>query len=84
MPTEQPVKLVKLPPGVSVQVQRETSAASPSGAIEQGMAFTIELPSGTTTTLFVPYRGLGNLDAIREQVIKRVTELQAIEALSTD
>lgn len=67
-----------LPAGVSIQAGRETSQSNSQGTVVQGMVFTIRLPSGTTTSVFVPYSHLHDLAAVQRLIDERVGSLMAI------
>jgi hypothetical protein len=72
---------VSLPPGVTIVGSRETSQPSSNGQILQGLMFTLQLPSGVTTTVFIPYRILPNTAAVAAAFQERVSAIQAIEQL---
>lgn len=69
---------VVLPPGVSVGAGRETSQANSQGQIVQGMLFPITLPSGATTTVFIPYAMISNTAWVQAQFTERIDAIQAI------
>jgi len=69
---------IQLPPGVTVQPGRETSQTTPQGQIVQGMVFPITLPSGSTTTVFVPYTVIGNTSYVQGLIEARVNAIMAI------
>lgn len=69
---------VTLPPGVTVQPGRETSQTNPQGQVVQGMLFPITLPSGTTTTVFVPYAMIGDTNYVQALFEQRVNAILAI------
>jgi hypothetical protein len=67
-----------LPPGVSVQPGRETSQTNPQGQVVQGMIFPITLPSGTTTSVFVPYSMIGDVAFVQQVFDTRIAGIMAI------
>lgn len=69
---------VTLPPGVTIGAGRETSQTNQQGQVVQGMLFPITLPAGTTTTVFVPYTLLGNIEQVQALFSTRVNALTAI------
>jgi hypothetical protein len=69
---------ITLPPGVSVLPGRQTSQTNGSGQVQQGTAFTVNLPDGTTTNVFVPDSMLSNLPAVEALITNKVTALMAI------
>jgi hypothetical protein len=69
---------VTLPPGVTVQPGRETSQVNPQGQVVQGMVFPITLPSGTTTTVFVPYTMIADTTFVQALFEQRVNAILAI------
>lgn len=73
---------IQLPPGVTLAASRETSQVAANGQIEQGIAFTLRLPAGTNTTIFVPYSLLGQTGAIASAFNERIEQLQAIQNLA--
>lgn len=72
---------VQLPPGVTVIGYRETSQANPMGQIVQGLVFTLRLPSGGQTSVFIANSLLGSTEAIASAFTERVDQIQAIENL---
>ena len=69
---------VQLPDGVTIGPPRETSQTNGQGQVVQGMLFPITLPSGGTTTVFVPYSMIGNTQAVSALINERVAAIQAI------
>lgn len=69
---------VQLPAGVSIGAGRETSQTNAQGIVVQGMQFPITLPSGTTTTVFIPYTTLTNLAATQALIDERVNAIMAV------
>lgn len=78
-----PPGVVTLPPGVQVSAGRETSQLGPNNQTVPGMVFNLTLPSGATTSLFVPNAILPNTDAVAQLFANRVASIQAVEGLST-
>lgn len=76
-----PSNTITLPPGVQIIARRETSSQGPNGAIQQGMNFTLQLASGATTSVFIPYNLIGNTQAVAATFNERIASIQAIEAL---
>lgn len=72
---------VTLPPGVTISASRETSQAGPSGNVIQGMVFSLNLPSGAVTTVFVPYALMTNTDAVSQLFAERVAGINNITNL---
>lgn len=73
-----PSGAVTLPPGVTVQPGRETSQTNGQGQVVQGMIFPITLPSGTTTTVFVPYAMIADTAYVQQLFTARIAAIQAI------
>jgi predicted aconitase with swiveling domain len=69
---------IQLPQGVTVQPGRETSQTNAQGAIVQGMLFPITLPSGSTTSVFVPYSVISNTSYVEGLIQARVNAIMAI------
>jgi hypothetical protein len=69
---------VVLPPGVTVGAGRETTQANPQGLIVQGMTYPVTLPSGTTTSVFVPYADVENIPKVQAIFDGRINALSAI------
>lgn len=67
--------------GARVVGWRESSQTSPTGVIQQGVFIVVQLPSGNTTTVFVPYNLLSSTDAIAAALNERISNILAIEAL---
>jgi hypothetical protein len=72
---------VILPPGVTVSPGRETSQAGPTGAIIQGMIFTLTLPNGAQTSVFVPYILMNNTADIEALFAQRVAQINGVASL---
>lgn len=77
----QPSDSISLIQGVTIAGMRETSQPSPQGAIVQGQAVTIRLPSGATSTVFIPNVALANKAAIANALNERAEQLMGIENL---
>lgn len=71
---------INLPPGVKVGAGRETSQVNDQGVVVQGMVFPITLPNGTTTSVFVPYTQLHNVDQVQDLIETRVKAILAISS----
>ena len=69
---------ITLPPGVRVGPGRETSQTDHQGMIVQGMVFPITLPSGSTTSVFVPYSQIHDTAAVKSLIDERVRAVMAI------
>jgi predicted aconitase with swiveling domain len=69
---------IVLPAGVTVGAARETSQTNVQGQVVQGMLFPITLPSGSTTSVFVPYSVLGNTAQVQGLIEQRVNAIMAI------
>lgn len=69
---------VILPRGVSIGPGRETSQTNHQGAIVQGMVFPITLPSGSTTSVFVPYSEINDVARVQALIDNRVRSIMAI------
>lgn len=69
---------IVLPAGVTVGAARETSQTNVQGQVVQGMLFPITLPSGSTTSVFVPYSVLGNTAQVQGLIEQRVSAIMAI------
>jgi hypothetical protein len=72
---------ITLPPGVTIAGQRETSQANVAGQIVQGINFTLALPTGATTSIFVPYSVLGNTDLVAQAFNERIAQINAVHDL---
>lgn len=70
--------MVTLPPGVVIQPGRETSQTTATGQIEQGMLFPISLPSGSTTSIFIPYTAIHDTAYVQGLIAERVQAIMAI------
>jgi len=69
---------VMLPPGVRVGPGRETSQTNQQGAVVQGMVFPIELPGGSTTSVFIPYSEVHDTAKAQALIAERVRAIMAI------
>jgi hypothetical protein len=69
---------VVLPDGVTVGAGRETTQANPQGMIVQGMTYPVTLPSGTTTSVFIPYTDIENIPKVQAVFDARINALSAI------
>ena len=73
--------VVNLPPGVTVEPGRETVQTGPTGQPVQGMLFTLVLPTGAQTSVFVPYALMGNTDIVGQMFAQRVAAINAVTNL---
>ena len=78
MPSSSPVPL---PPGTTVSAGRETSQLSSNNVPIPGMLYTVTLPSGTTTSVFVPYTLMSNRAVVSQMIAQRVNDILGIESL---
>ena len=69
---------IALPQGVQITTGYETSQVGSGGAVVQGMRFTVEIPGGTTTTVFIPYSQITDTAAVESIVNARVAAIRAI------
>ena len=69
---------VNLPAGVSVGAGRETSQTNAQGQVVQGMVFPINLPSGTSTSVFIPYSEIHDTAKVQRLIDGRVQAILAI------
>ena len=69
---------LQLPQGWQIGVGRETGQTQPTGAVVQGLAYTLTSPTGTATTVFIPYSMITNIPAIQGIVDTRIQAIQAI------
>jgi hypothetical protein len=69
---------ITLPAGASIVNGRETSQSNSQGTIVQGLAVGVKLPSGTVTTVFVPYSQITNMAAVQALFDERVGAVMAI------
>ena len=67
-----------LPAGVSISPGRETVATGPSGQNVQGMMFTLTIPGGAQTNVFVPYDVMQYPDQVTAIFAKRVAGIQSV------
>jgi hypothetical protein len=72
---------VSLPPGVTIEPGRETVQTGPTGAPVQGMLFTLVLPSGAQTSVFVPYALMSNTEIVSQMFAQRVASINAVTSL---
>ena len=74
---------VVLPYGVQVSPGRETTQVGPTGQGIPGMNFTLTLPNGAMTTVFVPYSLMTYPDQVAALFADRVAGINSITALSS-
>jgi len=63
---------------VTVGAGRETSQTNAQGQVVQGMVFPITLPSGSTTSIFVPYSAIHDTAYVQALIGERVKAIMAI------
>lgn len=57
---------VVLPPGVTVGPGRETSQVPQlGGALQQGQLYPLQLPNGTTASVFIPYTAFNSVAQVQ-------------------
>lgn len=69
---------INLPSGVKLSSGYETSELTSAGKVEQGMNYTITLPDGSTSSIFIPYSTIHNLAQVQSLIDTRVNALRAI------
>jgi len=67
-----------LPAGVQLGTGRETSQTNAQGAVVQGIQYPVTLPSGTATSVFVPYSQIANITQVQAIFDARINALLAI------
>lgn len=72
-----------LPAGVTIAATRETSQQGANGMVEQGLKYTLRLPNGTNTSVFIPYSVLPNTAAVAASLNERIEQVQAINNLQS-
>lgn len=72
---------VTLPPGVTILPGRETSQAGPTGSMVQGMLFTLKLPNGAETNVFVAYDLMRDPASVSAMFAQRVAAINAVANL---
>ena len=72
---------VALPPGVTIAGQRETSQQNIAGQVVQGINFTLQLPNGATTSVFIPYTVLANTQLVAQAFNERISQINAVNGL---
>lgn len=72
---------VTLPPGVTISPGRETVQTGPNGQAIQGMIFTLTLPNGAVTSVFVPYALMADTTAVSQMFAQRVAAIEGIAQL---
>jgi hypothetical protein len=73
---------ITLPTGVGISPGRETVQSGPNGQNVQGMMFSLTIPGGAQTSVFVPYDLMQYPDQVTALFAKRVAGIQAVQALS--
>lgn len=76
-----PAGVIQLPPGVTIAARRETTQQGVNGSVQQGMVYTLQLGTGATTSVFIPYALLGNTAAVSQYFAQRIAQLNAVETL---
>lgn len=69
---------IHLPAGVTISAGRETSEVNTHGTVVQGMSFSITLPNGGSTSVFVPYSEIHNTAKVQELISTRVNAILAV------
>lgn len=69
---------ITLPAGATIAGSRETTKVNAEGRALDGQAFTIRLPKGTTTTVFVPYDLMGSTEAVQQLIDERIAGITSI------
>jgi hypothetical protein len=72
---------ITLPAGVSISPGRETVASNSAGQNVQGMMFTLTIPGGAQTNVFVPYDLMQYPDQVSQLFATRVAGIQSVVAL---
>lgn len=73
---------VPVPAGWEVQPGRETSEIV-NGATMQGLQFNLVMPAhNITSSVFVPYSVMGNIQAVAAMFAARINSITAIQGLS--
>lgn len=70
-----------LPPGVVILATRETSQPAPNGQMWTGLAITFTTPSGSNSTVFVPYAQLTPA-VVAAAITERAAKIEAVHNLS--
>jgi len=74
----EPSQGVVLPAGWTIPTYRETSSTDASGRVVQGIAFTLQSPTGQPNTVFVPNALLGAPQAVQAAFNLKISQIQAI------
>lgn len=67
-----------LPPGWTIGPGRETGQTNPSGQVIQGIVYGLTSPSGTTSSVFVPYSMIQNINQVQGLFDARTSAIAAI------
>lgn len=81
--SDQSSNTVTLPPGVTVSPGRESVQTGLNNQSVQGMIFTLTLVNGATTSVFIPYAIMHQVDVVSDLFAKRVAALNGVTNLST-
>jgi hypothetical protein len=74
----EPSSGVVLPAGWTIPTYRETSSTDPAGRVVQGIAFTLQSPTGQPNTVFVPNTLLGAPQAVQAAFTQKIQQITAI------
>jgi len=74
---------VTLPAGTTIEASRETTQLGTNGQNVQGMLFTLTLPKGGSTSIFVPYALMGHTDEVARLFAERVAHIHSVLALGS-
>lgn len=67
-----------LPPGWTIGPGRETGQTQANNQVLQGLSYSLTSPSGTTTSVFIPYSMINNLAQVQGLVDQRTSAINAI------
>lgn len=79
--SDQANNLVTLPPGVTISPGVESSAIAPNQQNISGMKFTLTLPSGASTNVFVPYTLMKYRDQVEALFANRVNDINGVASI---
>lgn len=68
----------ELPSGVAISSSRETTQIDDNGKTEQGMLFTLTIPNAAPSSIFVPYRLMGDVTSVKALIAQRVAGITAV------
>lgn len=69
---------VKLPEGVVAIAARETTESNALNQVVQGMSFTLRLPRGATTSVFLSYDELADAKEVERIINERIARIHSI------